>query len=83
MTIRCPKTIRPSSPQNPGLSVVRGYCFRMPWLRRLLAAADYLDRGAISIANGIVSLNGDLIIAGYGDFELAVAELDAAARLLP
>jgi hypothetical protein len=50
---------------------------------RLLAAADYMDRGAISIANGIISLNADLIIAGYADFQLAAAELEAAERLLP
>jgi hypothetical protein len=50
---------------------------------RLLAAASYMDRGAVAIANGIVSLNADLIIAGYGDFQLAAAELEAAGRLLP
>ncbi len=50
---------------------------------RLLTAANYLDHGAVSIANGIVALDGNLIIAGFGDFELAANELDAAARLLP
>ncbi len=50
---------------------------------RLLAAATYLDRGAVSIANGIVALDANLIVAGYADFELAAAELDAAGRLLP
>jgi hypothetical protein len=49
----------------------------------ILTAATYMDRGAISNANGIVSFNADLIVAGYADFQLAAGELDAAYQLLP